>query len=83
MRADIKKHFIDVSAGFHAFGRSISTVVNTMLLGMVYVIGIGAAAVIARMRQKHFLDMAIDRRASYWLDLDLKKKPREEYDRQF
>jgi hypothetical protein len=50
----------------------------------VYVFGIGITSVLAKVFSKHFLDMKISReRESYWSELDVKKRPIDEYYKQF
>ena len=63
------------------FGEGISIVVNSVLLLIVYIIGIGITSIIARITGKDFLDKKKEN--SYWSDLNLGKKPKEEYFRQF
>ncbi len=68
----------------HAFGLCIATLVNSVLLGIVYLLGVGVTSCIATIRHKRFLEMKIEKeKKSYWSDLHLKKKPIEEYYRQF
>jgi len=71
-----------VAKGFKEFGHNISAIVNAVLLTIVYIIGIGITAIIARIAGKRFLDTKL-REGSYWNDLNLKKKPINEYYRQF
>ena len=70
--------------GMHLFSSRISLLVNTILLFFVYIIGVGFSSVIARITGKQFLTLRLDKKAAtYWEDLDLKKKPMKEYYRQF
>jgi hypothetical protein len=67
--------------GFRDFGRSISTLVNTCLLLLVYFMGVGASALAARIAGKRFLSCR--KSGSYWKPLNLTKKDIKSYYRQF
>jgi len=70
--------------GMTSFGENIIVIINTILLFAVYVIGVGLTAIIAKLTNKQFMDMRISRnQKSYWSDLNLKKRDKEEYYRQF
>lgn len=70
--------------GFKDFSHNISLIVNSVLLSIVYVLGVGFTSIFAKLVGKHFLDTNISEDTeTYWRDLDLKKKPIEEYYRQF
>ena len=79
------KHFFNgFKKGMNNFGQIISVIINSILLLIAYIIGIGLTSVAAKIFKKNFLDTKIDKkRKSYWSDLDIKKKPIEEYYRQF
>ncbi len=81
----LKEFFNGFSRGFKEFGhKSIGMLVNSALLFFVYLFGVGLSAVIAKISGKRFLDKEISKKSkSYWSKLDLKKKPVEEYYRQF
>ena len=64
--------------GMHVFGKTIALIVNTLLLCIVYVLGVGITALIAKLMKKHFLQ-----KESGWSELNLKKEPLENYYRQF
>ena len=68
--------------GFRDFGHIIAYVVNFSLLTIVYFLGVGMSALIGR--NKSFLDMKLEKeKASYWEELHLKTKKKEEYYKQF
>lgn len=70
--------------GMHAFSINIATIVNTALLLIVYILGVGLTAVVSRLFGKRFLETSLDKNAkTYWQELDLKKEPVESYFRQF
>ena len=68
--------------GAKRFGVCISTVVNSVLLLIAYILGVGMSAISAKVFGKHFLEKKISKQ-SYWSELNLKKKQRKEYLRQF
>ncbi len=70
--------------GQKEFGESIAIIINSFLLFLVYFIGVGLTSIIAKIFNKHFLDFKINKQAdTYWTDLNLSKKPVQEYFRQF
>ena len=70
--------------GFKEFGQNIAVIVNTILLSVVYLVGVGITSLIAKLMHKRFLDINMQSKAkTYWSDLNLKKKPTNEYYRQF
>jgi len=83
MRA-LKQFFRGFREGSKDFGHSISIIINSILLSIVYLVGVGITSLIAKIFNKHFLDTKISKeKESYWLDLNLKKKSLEEYYKQF
>ena len=80
----IKEFQKGLRKGFTEFGYNISLIVNTVLLTIVYVIGIGLSLIIAKMRGKQFLELELSKeQKTYWAELNLKKKSKEKYYRQF
>ncbi len=72
------------SKGMTRFGHNIAAIVNTILLAVVYMIGVGVTSIISKLVRKNFLQRKVDKvRKSYWSDLNLMKKPLDEYLRQF
>jgi hypothetical protein len=70
--------------GMKRFGQTISIIINSVLLTIVYVVGVGLTAVIAKVARKHFLEKKfLPGSSSYWSDLRLGKKDIKEYYRQF
>ncbi len=79
-----KQLFVGFKAGFGKFGHNLSLIVNSLLLSVVYLLGVGSSSIIAKIFGKHFLNLKVDKKKdSYWSELDLKNKPIEEYYRQF
>lgn len=70
--------------GMHIFGQNIAMLVNTVLLLVVYLIGVGITSIVVKISGKKFLEIKVDKgSSSYWKPLNLKKKDLEEYYRQF
>ena len=79
---NLKQFFEGFRKGMKNFGYNIALIINTILLTLVYLIGVGLTSIFAKIVKKHFLEMKLSK-SSYWSDLNLKKKPIEEYYRQF
>lgn len=78
------KFFSGFKEGQKQFGETIAIIINSILLSLVYFIGIGLTSIISKILRKNFLDMGINKTGStYWQKLNLSKKPKEEYYRQF
>ncbi|MEK6925715.1 MAG: hypothetical protein AABW50_00390 [Nanoarchaeota archaeon] len=80
----IKIFLIGIKSGQKRFGESIAAVVNSLLLSLVYFIGVGGTSIIAKLSRKHFLDLKLEEpRKSYWEELNLSKEEMEKYYKQF
>lgn len=78
------KFFNGFRNGMTEFSHNINMVVNSFLLLIVYIVGVGLTSIVAKIFRKHFLDKKIDRKVNtYWTDLSIKKKQMKEYYRQF
>ena len=70
--------------GMQNFGQNMAIIINTTLLLIVYLVGVGFTFIFAKICGKHFLETKISNsKKTYWSDLKLKKKPIEKYYRQF
>tara|TARA_Y100000310_G_scaffold262419_1_gene272084 strand:- start:8625 stop:8876 length:252 start_codon:yes stop_codon:yes gene_type:complete len=79
-----KQFFRGFRKGMNNFGQNIAIIINSALLFIVYLIGIGFTSIIAKIFRKHFLETKISKtKTTYWSDLNLKNKPIKEYYRQF
>lgn len=78
----LKFFFKGIRLGMDLFGVFITTLVNTLLLFLVYIIGVTMVALPAKIMKKKFLDTE-KRDKSYWEELHLTKKSKEDYYRQF
>lgn len=80
----IKPWLVSFKRGMNFFGQIISNLINSILLLIVYVIGVGITSIVAKTFKKKFLNMRLDFKAeTYWEELGLSKRPIEEYYRQF
>ena len=72
---EINNFLYGVKNGFKSFGEHIILVVNFVLLSFVYLIGVGFTSTIAKLVNKHFLDLKLTEKSkTYWIELNLKKK---------
>lgn len=78
-------HFIKgFKEGQKLFGDTIGIIVNSILLSIVYFVGVGFTSLVAKIFKKRFLDVKrSDKDKTYWSDLHLRKKNKGEYYRQF
>ena len=82
----MKQFFLGFKEGMNTFGHLIGKVVNTILLSVVYLLGVGFTTLFAKITKKHFLDLKTERtekKDTHWQDLHLEKKKLDEYYRQF
>jgi len=70
-------------SGMRRFGEALGGFCSTLLLIVVYVLGIGPAALAAKLIRKKFLSLGKEDRETYWEDLHVGPRKREEYHRQF
>lgn len=69
--------------GTTVFGEEIIRLVNSLLLTVVYLLGIGITSIVARLARKRFLDTTWKKKGSYWSDKDTTAKEVKKYERQF
>ena len=80
----LNQFFKGFKNGVKSFGDGINLIINTILLSIVYIIGIGTTKIFSRIANKSFLELKQSKECqSYWSDLNIKKKPIKEYYRQF
>lgn len=78
----MKQYLESFFKGFKEFGLAFSTLANSLLLFVVYILGVGLTSLVARLFGKHFLNMKPSKK-SYWEDYNLSNGTIEEYYRQF
>ena len=80
----MKSEFVKgLKEGQKEFGETISTIINTVLLSFVYIIGVGLTSIFAKLCGKKFLNMKFEKKDSYWTDLSIKAETKEDCLRQF
>jgi len=79
----IKIFLKGVTRGQREFGESITVIINSVLLSIVYFVGIGFTSIFAKISGKHFLDLKTKKQKTYWEELNLNKEDIEKYHRQF
>ncbi len=80
----LKQFFKGFKKGMTDFSSNIIVIINSILLAIVYIVGVGLTSIIAKIFRKKFLDTKLSKeKESYWSDLNLKKKKIEDYYRQF
>mgnify|MGYP001573671780 CR=1 FL=1 len=85
MRRKKENNFITgLKNGQREFGETIAIIVNSVLLTGVYILAVGITSTIAKIAGNKFLDTKLNKEAkTYWSELNIGKKPIEEYYRQF
>jgi len=84
MNKNIKLFIKGFKKGQKNFGENIGIIINSILLSFVYIIGVGLTSIFSKIVKKDFLDLKIKKEdESYWSELNLGKKPLQEYYRQF
>lgn len=80
----LKEFFCGAKKGMKEFGETISIIVNSVLLAIIYVIGVGVTSIIAKIVGKKFLDRKKSKgKKTYWSDLNLKTEKIDEYYKQY
>ncbi|MEK6871328.1 MAG: hypothetical protein AABX16_00320 [Nanoarchaeota archaeon] len=79
------KEFLEgMKEGQKLLGEDIAQIINLILLSIAYILGVGITSLIAKIVGKHFLELNIDKnKKSYWEELQLGTRKKEEYYRQF
>lgn len=82
--AKIKTFFKFFGKGMRYFGEAMSALVNSVLLFVIYFLGIGFTSLVAKISKKKFLELKPDKNlSSYWGELNTCGEKREEFYRQF
>jgi hypothetical protein len=69
--------------GLATFGLNIGSLVNFILLTVVYLVGVGPTAIIAKFLGKRFLALGFREKDSYWRKLSVDKRLKDSRYRQF
>lgn len=80
----IKQFFRGYKKGMENFGSIISTIVNTIILSIVYILGIGLTSILAKIVRKKFIETKVlKNKETYWSNIDSKNKSIKEFYKQF
>lgn len=80
----MKSFFKGMGKGMKFFGTLITTIVNSVTLIVVYIIGIGLTALIAKLSKKELIQKKLSyNKETYWTDLNISNKKMDDYYRQF
>ncbi len=81
----IKLFFKGLSSGFQEPGHFLARLINTLLLLIVFIFGVGPVALIARLRGKRYLGTTSFQQTvtTYWQDYSLDNKSKEDYTKLF
>ncbi|MEK6860323.1 MAG: hypothetical protein AABX54_05920 [Nanoarchaeota archaeon] len=82
MKEKILEFLSGLKEGQKIFGKNIATIINSILLSIVYFIGVGLTSIFAKLFKKRFLDLEMNT-GTYWEDLNLSKEDITKYYRQF
>ncbi len=84
MKEEIKEFLMGIKEGQKNFGKNLAIIINSILLTIVYFLGIGLTSIFLKIFGKNFLETKIEiSRESYWKELNLNKEPMNNYFRQF
>ncbi len=80
----LKLFFRGLKEGFIEFGHAVSGIVNTVVLSVVYLLGVGVTSLAAKIAGKTFMDVRLEPgSASYWREFEKKDARIEDAYRQF
>ncbi|MBT3407194.1 hypothetical protein HN415_00775 [Candidatus Woesearchaeota archaeon] len=76
--------FKGFKSGLKLYNEHIIIVVNSFLLTIVYIFGIGISYILLKLLNKRFINFKINKkRKTYWRKLEINKESIENYYRQF
>jgi len=79
----VKKIFSLFKNFLMKFSEFITSIINFIILVPVFFIGIGLTSLFSKIVRKHFLNLRIKEKESYWLDKNLTTQKLEKYYRMF
>lgn len=79
----IASFFKGFREGFRNFSFFAVSAVNFALLSVVYLLGIGLVSIFGKLFGKHFLDMKLNNRKSYWIERRMGKEDFSSYYNEF
>ncbi len=78
-----RKFYLGFRKGMRMFGQDLTEPLITVLLFVVYILGVGITSLFAKARGKHFLFWRMREAVSYWEDFAPKKPSKNSHYRQF
>ncbi len=82
--AKSEKFLSGFKEGMKLFGENIALLINSFLLLIVYIFGVGFVFLLAKIFGKKFLETKIESKArTYWKEINLKNKKISDYLKQF
>jgi hypothetical protein len=79
----MKYAWTQFTSGMHEFGSLIAIIVNSLLLSIAYVVGVGPTTLISKFFGKKFLETRLTSESStYWNDIEQKPIRMDDYFRQ-
>jgi len=78
----IRKILKEFKEGIKLFGETIAIIFNSILLTIVYFLGVGLTSIVAKIFGKKFINKNLNSE-TYWEELDITTTKFEDYYRQF
>ena len=79
----LKKIWIAIKIILEPIAKTISNIVNFILLSVVYFVSIGIVSISMKLSGKHFLELKKQNKRSNWHEHKVTKEPLENYHRTF
>lgn len=79
----LKRILDSIKSVLEPVAKIISSIVNFILLALVYFLGIGIVSISMRLFGKHFLELKKKNKSSNWHEHKMAKQPLEDYYRTF
>ncbi|MEK6984227.1 MAG: hypothetical protein AABX33_06660 [Nanoarchaeota archaeon] len=79
----LKKIWTAIKSILEPVAEIISSIVNFILLFIVYLIGVGSVSIIMKLFRRHFLELKKQNKHSNWQGRNVEKEPLEKYYRTF
>ena len=79
----LKKILNTIKSILEPVAKTISSIVNFILLALVYFISIGLVSMFMKLFRRHFLDLEKQKKESTWHEHNVAKQPLEDYYKSF
>ncbi|MFH1721661.1 MAG: hypothetical protein ABH950_03540 [Candidatus Altiarchaeota archaeon] len=64
----MRKYLLQIKDGIQRFGKFVASVVNVVLLTLVYAFGVGFTSIVSKIVKKDFLILKPRKKSSFWRD---------------